>query len=95
MEENGCFPPGNTTACTQQVTRTRTVTINGASDGFFCASTQIFDPFEPENIYEALGVNHSDESNTEFLQTFNDNDEMRRIINEIFDRDDEFAVPIR
>ena len=83
---------GGNAGCVIEVERQRSVTINDSSDGFVCQGTQVFDPFDEPNIYEAEGVNHSDETNTTRRQTRNGNDEMRRVLIEIFDRDDEFEV---
>lgn len=79
-------------APTGTTTRTIRVTVNAASDGFFCIDTQIYDPFDSNRNYEAEGVNHSDETNTTFMQTRNSNDEIREIFDEIFNRIDEFQI---
>ncbi len=96
MEENGCLDDvggGGIAGCARQFTGVRRTTVNEASDGFFCATTQIFDPFDQNRTYEAEGVNHSDETNTTFMQTRNGNDEMQEELNNIFDRGDEFRIP--
>jgi len=93
MEENNCLDAGGIAGCAYQVTGTRTVTVNAASDGFICVDSQIYDPFDNGRNYEAEGVNHSDEVNTTFMQTLNSNDEIYDTFEEIFDRPDEFAIP--
>ena len=70
----------------------RSVTVNTSSDGFVCEGTQLFDPFEEANIYEAEGVNHSDETNTTDRQTRRGNDEMAETFREIYNRDDVFGI---
>ncbi len=83
VSQNPCGEP----TCWEDVEIRQTFAIRGSSDGFFCAEAQLVEGLAEENVYVAQGVNHSEETNTTFMNTANGNDEMQRIFNEILTGD--------
>jgi hypothetical protein len=84
--------------CFQEIEEQRTVYVNEPSDGLIPESSQVMQGIPQNNIYEALGVNHSEETNTSAGTTLNGNDEMQDVFNLIWDRDpqsDFFRTPER
>lgn len=81
--------------CWQQTTTTTTIMVNETTDGLFCEDAQIIDGTGSMFRYEARGVNHNEETNTTFQNTQFNNEEMRRIFNLIWDRNDFFGTPTR
>ena len=82
---NDCHLSGSN--CTTTSTQTYQVFVRRPSDGLFCDDTQIIDGIPQQNVYEARGVNHNEETNTTSGTTANGNDEMEDIFNLIWDRD--------
>jgi hypothetical protein len=83
--------------CYQTTNVTQTVTLGNASDGFIPAGSQVMDGLPQSNIYEAVGVNHREETNTS-QSLPNGQDIMRITFNDIFanrDQGDFFLTPIR
>ncbi len=72
--------------CMEEVTLTNYVFTGLKSDGLLCGSTQIGDNIAQGDRFEAMGVNHAEETNTSSGTTLNGNDEMQRIFNLIWDR---------
>ncbi|MEO0474249.1 MAG: hypothetical protein AAF206_31870, partial [Bacteroidota bacterium] len=77
-------------SCFVQQTTTSSVLVRYGADGFFCEDRQTIEGLPASNVYEARGVNHNDEVDTSNGNTANGNDEMRRIFDLIWDRNDFF-----
>ncbi|MCI4668060.1 MAG: hypothetical protein MRZ79_07855 [Bacteroidia bacterium] len=80
--------------CYSTVTTTEEIFVRRPSDGLFCDDRQTVNGLAPNNVLEARGVNHNEETNTTFLQTDQGNDEMERLFNLIWDRTDIFGTPL-
>jgi hypothetical protein len=82
--------PNGIANCLEEVTYTQTVIVNDKSDGLLCDQTQLVGGLASGNIYEARGVNHSEETNTTNGTTDDGSDEMRKVFNSIWNRSDIF-----
>ncbi len=78
--------PGNWAGCFYPTTYTTSVFVRRPSDGFVCDDSQILDGLPTGNVYEARGVNHSEETNTTHGNTLLGNDEMQDKLREIWTR---------
>jgi hypothetical protein len=88
---------GDLSTCLHEVTYNYPIFTGKKSDGLLCGATQIGDGITEDYHYEAMGVNHSEETNTTTGTTLSGNDEMRRVFNLVWDRDptDFFQTNIR
>ncbi|MEO6132528.1 MAG: hypothetical protein ABIQ02_11815 [Saprospiraceae bacterium] len=88
---------GNLGNCVEEVTLESTIYTGKKSDGLLCGATQIGDGIDENHRYEAMGVNHAEETNSSTGTTLNGNDEMQRIFNLLWDRplNDFFKTPKR
>ena len=83
--------------CWQANTNTVTVFQQLPSDGVVCSNSQILNDIPQSNVYEAIGVNHSDELNTSSGSNPSSSDVMRTTFNLIWNRNsnDFFHTPTR
>jgi hypothetical protein len=81
--------------CVEEIELPYVATIGKRSDGLVSGATQIGNYVTEDYRYEALGVNHAEETNTSTGTTENGNDEMRSVFNLIWDRDDFFHTEKR
>jgi len=72
--------------CVEEIEIPYVVTIGKKSDGLISGASQIGNYVTDDYRYEALGVNHAEETNTSTGTTENGNDEMRDVFNLIWER---------
>ena len=74
-----CGDQGN--GCAEIITVEYHIYTGQKSDGLLCGATQIGDDIATNYHYEALGVNHAEETNSSAGTTLNGNDEVREKFN--------------
>jgi len=89
------YCPNGISNCLQEVSYNQTVIVNDKSDGLLCDQTQLIGGLTGGDIYEARGVNHSEETNTTNGTTDDGSDVIGDTFRLIWNRDDIFGIPPR